>query len=167
MLFCYYSGVEIITRYCNEECCFTCFQLQFHRHQKQIYSFYKTSYSRDNAYLAFRCVFGALSDVYNHRISFLCQPWWPAVMQVPYILTISPLFPQQSKPSYSTASWSNRKKIFKSFCCSNKWLIFPSFLFILLQFKSHQTLYISVVLAHSFNTLLSYSIHLWNLSCHI
>ena len=40
------------------------------------------------------------------------------------------------------------KKIFKSFCCSNKWLFFPSFLFIWLRFKSHQTLYISVGLAH-------------------
>ena len=40
-------------------------------------------------------------------------------------------------------------------------------MFILLRFKSHQTLYIPVSLAQSLSTLLSYSICLWNLSCHI
>ena len=116
--------MEIITRYCSEKCCFLCFKLQFHRHQKQIYFFYKTSYNCNNVHLAFKCVFEALPDVYKCKISFLPQPWWPTVMQVPYILSISPPFPQQRRPSYSTASWSIRKKIFKSFLCSNKWLLF-------------------------------------------
>ena len=31
-------------------------------------------------------------------------------MQVPYILIISPLFPQQSKPSYSTAKLAKKQK---------------------------------------------------------
>ena len=68
---------------------------------------------------------------------------------------------QLSKLSYSTTSRSNRKNIFKSFFYSNKWLFIyiPPVYFVL--FKSHQTLYISVILAHSVNTLLSYLICLW------
>ena len=91
-------------------------------------------------------------------------------MQLPYILTINP--PSLNKANIPIALQAGQKGkiyiyIFKSFLRSNKWLFFPSFLFILLRFKSHQTLYISVSLAHSFNTLLSYSVCLWNLSCHI
>ena len=81
-------------------------------------------------------------------------------MQVPHILTISPPFLQQGKPSYSTASWSKRKKYIyskASFALINGYF-FPSFLFILLRFKNHQILCISVSLAHSFNTLLSHSV---------
>ena len=88
-------------------------------------------------------------------------------MQVLCILTISPLFPQQCKSSYSTARWLKSRKNIKSFLRSNEWLFFQSFLFILLRFKSHQTLYVSATLAGSFNTLLSCSICLWNFSCHI
>ena len=80
-------------------------------------------------------------------------------MEVPHILTISLPFLQQGKPSYSTASWSKRKKYIyskASFALINGYF-FPSFLVILLRFKSHQILYISVSLAHSFNTLLSHS----------
>ena len=76
-------------------------------------------------------------------------------MQVPHILTVSPPFPQQGKPSYSTASWSKRKKYIyskASFAVINGYFL-PSFLFILLRFKSHQALYISVSLAHSFKIL--------------
>ena len=75
------------------------------------------------------------------------------------ILTISPPFPQQSKTSYSTASWWERKQKYwkASFTLINRYCL-QSFLFILLRFKSHQTLYVFVSLAHSFNTLLSYSI---------
>ena len=51
------------------------------------------------------------------------------------------------------------KKVLKSFLRSHKWLFFSSFLFVLLRFKYHQTLYISARLAHSFNTLLSYSMY--------
>ena len=81
-------------------------------------------------------------------------------MQGPYILTISHSFPQQGKPSYCTlqASRKEKKIIFKSFLHANKGLFFPSFLFILLRFKSYQILYISVSLTVSCNTLLSYSI---------
>ena len=81
-------------------------------------------------------------------------------MQVPHILTISPPFLQQGKPSYSTASWSKRKKYIyskASFALINGYF-FPSFLFILLRFKNHQILCVSVSLAHSFNTLLSHSV---------
>ena len=44
------------------------------------------------------------------------------------------------------------KKRFKSFLHSNKWLFFPSSLFIWLRFESHQTLYMSISLAHNVNT---------------
>ena len=131
--------MEIITIYCIEQCCFTCFKLQFHRHQKQINSFYKTSYNCKNVYLAFRCVLGALSDVYKWKISFLPQPSWPTVTQVPYILIIRPTF--LNKPNLCTAlqACQEGKKIIKILLRSNKWLFLPSFLFILLWFKSHQT----------------------------
>ena len=84
------------------------------------------------------------------KISFFPQPWWLTVTQVPCILTISPPFPQQCKPSYSAGSWSKRIKIYLklSFALINGYF-FPFFLFILLRFKSHQTLYVSASLAHS------------------
>ena len=125
--------MEIITRYCREECYFTCFKFQFHRYQKQIYPFCKTSYNHNNVHLAFRCVFGALSDVYKCKISFL-----PNNGDQPYIWSISPPFPQQSKPSYSNAGWSKRKKNSKasfapcSFAYSSSFYVL-TFLFILLH----------------------------------
>ena len=71
-------------------------------------------------------MFVALSDVYNNcKISFLPQPWWPAVMQVPYILTISP--PSLNNANLPTALQVGQKgkiNIFKSFLCSNKWQFF-------------------------------------------
>ena len=136
--------MEIITKYCSEECCLKCFNLQCCRHQKQKCSFYKTHIIGTillcHYPLALRCLFGALSDPYNCKISFLPQPWWPTVMEVSYISTISPPFPQQCKPSYSTASWSKRKEIYLKtpFALINGFISF--FLFILLQFNSHQTL---------------------------
>ena len=135
--------MKIITRYCSEECCFTYFELQYHRHQKQIYSFHKTSYNRKNVHLLFRCVFGALSVVYKCNISFLLQPWWSTNIKVNYILTISPPFPQKSKRSYSTASRSKRKKKYsKAFFTLINGYLFTSLLFTLCYLKVINTLYI-------------------------
>ena len=153
--------MEINIRYCSEECCFTGFKLQFDRHQKQINSFYETSYNRNNVYLAFRCVIGGLSDVYKCKISILPQPWWPTVMQVRYILTISPPFLSKANLRTALQAGQKGKKIKASFSLRNGYFL-PSFHFILLWFKSHQTLFIFVSLAHNFNTLLSYSKCLWN-----
>ena len=112
-------------------------------------------------------MFGGLLDVYKCKISFFPQPWWPTVMQVHYTLTVPPILPLPPPPflnkaNLRTALQAGQKgeKLIKSFLRSNKRLFF-AILFIL-WFKSHQTLYIFVSLAHGFNTLLSYSICLWN-----
>ena len=77
-----------------------------------------------------------------------------------YILTISRP-PSLNKANLPTSRQAGQKgkKVLKSFLRSHKLLFFSSFLFVLLRFKYHQALYISVRLAHSFNTLLSYSMY--------
>ena len=129
---------------------FLCFKLQFHRHQKQIYSFCKTAYNRNNVHLTFPCVFGALSDVNKCKISFLPQPWWPTITQVPYMLTSSPPLPPTKQTFLQHCKLVKKEKKYSkaSFAPINGYY-FPSFMFIFLRFKRHQTLYISVSLAQS------------------
>ena len=70
--------------------------------------------------------------------------------------------PSPKKANLATALQVGQKgkKYSKASFVSINGYYFPSFMFILLRFKSHQTLYISVSLAQSFNTLLSYSMFL-------
>ena len=107
-----------------------CFKLQFCKHQKQMYSFYETSYNSNNVHLAFRCVFGALSDVYKSKISFLPQPWWPTVMQMLYMLTISPLSLNKANlPKALQAGQKGKKNSKASFALINGCFFHRSCLF--------------------------------------
>ena len=120
--------MELITRYCSDKGCFTYFRLQCRRRQKQICSFCKNFMQLLQFYYvtihsAFRYVFGNLSDICNCKIFFLPQRWWSTVMQVPYIMDISPLFFQQCKQCCKLDK--EEKNIFKNFLCSSKWRFFP------------------------------------------
>ena len=77
-------------------------------------------------------------------------------MQVPYILTISlrllvsPSLNKANLPTALQAGKRGKKYSIVSFALINGYF-FLFFLFILFRFKNHQTRYISVSSAHSFN----------------